>query len=134
MFWVSAFAWAVVKDPPPLMGVMTSAALATTIIVFVTRRAWSRGLVAPNETEFTRLLVRFTTAAFGTYTVLWGGIIGAGTAALWLLPPPAGSEAGIGVAILAWWAPIWISPVPAAFLAARWSTKDAVPRPGVTEG
>ena len=45
---------------------------------------------------------------------------------LWRFPPDAGSEAPIGVAILAWSAPIWISPVAAAFIAARWSAKDAI--------
>lgn len=107
VFWMSAVAWAVVRGPPPLLAVMTTAALATAVVVFAGRRVWSRSLLVSDETDFSRLLLRFTTAAIVTYVLFWAFIIGAGTAALWLLPPPAGSEAGIGVAILAWWAPIW---------------------------
>lgn len=127
--WTIGFAWDTVREPP-LLGLTVVAALPTSAVVVLANRQRPGILAVPDETEFPRLLLRLSVAGFVSYAALWAIIIAVGMTLLWMFPPDAGSEARVGVAILAWWAPMWISPVPAAFLATLWSRKDGIPAPG----
>lgn len=99
--WTIGFAWDTVREPP-LLGLTVVAALPTSAVVVLANRQRPGILAVPDETEFPRLLLRLSVAGFVSYAALWAIIIAVGMTLLWMFPPDAGSEARVGVAILAW--------------------------------
>lgn len=135
-FWVVGFALSGLLSA--LLGPASSAGPAcafpvmilclTGIIIGGCLLAWVRRsptfLEVAEETEWLDLLRRIGIGGVVTYLGFLGLIEGLGFCLLWASGHLASGDYQEGIAILAWWAPIWICPLGAAVLAWRWSRKD----------
>jgi len=116
-----AFAY---RDPPPLplLAVLSLFAVSAASLIVLWR--WPSALVVPAGTDWTVLLRRLMLAGVVAYLVLGISTYALGAGLLWASGSGSGSDSEVVLAILAWWAPIWLSPLAAAALAWRWCRRD----------
>ena len=122
-FWVLAFAWSAYRDPPPvpLLAVLSLLVVSVTALIILWR--WPAAFVVPEGTDWTVLLRRLMVAGVVAYLLLCISTYALGAGLMWALGLEV-HDTEFALAVLAWWAPIWLSPLGTAALAWRWCRSD----------